>query len=234
MSEIVKDSVALLMPCAGAVDPKVVQTALVLTSFANANGTQVRQVGVTERTLIHTARNVLAKGFLETDCEWSFWMDSDMILEPRTIPVMVQWAKRLNAKFLTGIYYQRMGNHMPVIFVRDEKVKKYEDEYAHSCVAPPKDSKKPFLVHRTGFGCVLLHRDVLAKLEEPYFKYPYVNEKKELSEDFYFCIKAQKAGVDLWAIPELDCGHVGTAPIIRAKDFVPGPDMIKTEVRTVN
>lgn len=221
LKEIVKDSVALLVPCGGQVEPRVFQNALVLTSFANENGCKVRQVGVTERTLIHTARNVLAKGFLETDCEWAFWMDSDMILEPQTIPVMLRWAKQLDAKFLTGIYYQRFGNHVPVILVRDEENRKYEDKYSHTPVLPPEGQKTPFKVQRAGFGCILMHRDVLTALKEPYFKYPYISETKEFSEDFYFCMKAEEAGFDLWAIPELTCGHIGQAPVITRSDCKP-------------
>lgn len=221
LKEIIPDSVAILSPCANSIEPKAYQSAMSIASNASANGYNVRFVGVTERMLIHTARNVLAEGFLETDCEWSFWLDSDMVLPANTITVMMKWAKKLKAQFLTGIYYQRVGEHLPVVLIRDEKVRKYEDEFSHTPVFPPEGVKSPFKVGCCGFGCVLIHRDVYSKLERPFFKYKWINEKKELSEDFYFCLNAKKAGVDLWAIPELNCGHIGEAPIVTRKDYKP-------------
>jgi len=218
--EIVKDSVAVAMPCAGAVEPRVVQSMCLLSSFSTSNGYPVRFVGITERTLIHTARSFIADAFLKTECEWLFWMDSDMILEPRTIPVMINWAKKLNAKFMTGIYYQRLGKHYPLILRRDGG-RKYNDEYEHSWVVPNKEMKTPFKVHSCGFGCVLTHRDVFLKMEKPFFKNVFFKENKEVSEDFYFCSRARKFGVDLWAVPELRCGHIGTSNVVYAEDFKP-------------
>jgi len=219
LKEIVKDSVAILSPCANSVEPRAYQFAMVIASAASASGFPVRQVGVTERTLIHTARNVLANEFLATDCEWAFWLDSDMVLPANTIPVMIRWAKKLNAQFLTGVYYQRVGDHKPLVLLRNEDRVNYKEDYEHSMVIVPEGNKTPFKVHCCGFGCVLMHRDVLMKMDQPFFKYEYPPGKRELSEDFYFCINARKKGIDLWAIPELTCGHIGQAPIITKKDF---------------
>jgi hypothetical protein len=206
---------------------------MALVSGSSAGGYPVRQIGVTERTLINTARNVLAEQFLQTDCEWAFWLDSDMVLPANTIPVMMGWAKKLNAQFLTGVYYQRIGNHKPLVLIRDEKIRKYQDEYSHSNVNPPEGCKDPFKVHCAGFGAILMHRDVLAKLKRPFFRYSMISDEgKELSEDFYFCIKAKEAGIPLWAIPELDCLHIGQAPLIGKKDFVPDEKTVKFKVES--
>lgn len=232
LKEIIKDSVAILSPCSNSVEPRSYQAAMVLASASTGAGYQVRQVGITERTLIHSARNILASEFLNTDCEWAFWLDSDMVLPANTIPIMIGWAKRLNAEFLTGVYYQRIGDHKPLILVRDEKIRKYEDEFSHSNINPPENCKNPFKVHCCGFGCVLMNRKVLEKLENPYFKYDFIGNK-ELSEDFYFCIKARKAGIDLWAVPELNCYHIGQAPLINRKDFKADGKTLKYEIKTV-
>lgn len=231
LKEIVKDSVAILSPCANSIEPRAYQVAMVLASASTGAGYPIRQVGVTERTLVHTARNVLANAFLNTDCEWAFWLDSDMVLPANTIPIMIGWAKRLKAEFLTGIYYQRVGDHNPLILIRDEKIRKYEDEYSHSNINPPEGLKTPFKVHCCGFGCVLMHRNVLGKVKIPYFKYDFINDEKDLSEDFYFCIQARKAGIDLWAIPELNCLHIGQAPLIGRKDFHADGKTLKYEIK---
>lgn len=213
---IAKNTVAILSPCANSVEPKAFQSAMAIAANAGANGIEPRFVGVTERMLVHTARNVLAEGFLKTECEWAFWLDSDMILPANTIPTMISWANKIGAKFLTGIYYQRIGEHKPLVLVRNENVK-YEDDISFSSLLPPEGLKTPYKIDACGFGCVLTHRDVFENLAKPYFKYDFVGGK-EFSEDFYFCKKAKEAGVQLWAVPELNCGHIGEAPIITKKD----------------
>jgi hypothetical protein len=225
--EIRKDSVAFLMPCSGDVDPRVLQSAAALVGFASAHGFSVSQVGVTVRTLVHTARNTLAQGFLQTDCEWAFWMDSDMILEPRTIPVMVNWMKRLGGKLATGIYYQRMGEHKPLIFLKDPKtadgksIHEMPDEYSHCSIVPKPDLTVPFQIDAAGFGCFLTHRSAFDGMEQPYFKNHFFKDNKEVSEDFYFCIKARRLGHEIHAIPELKCGHIAEGAAIYAEQFIP-------------
>lgn len=209
LKEMVPGSVALLSPCANTVEPRAYQFALNLVSGAWKAGIPVNMIGVTERTLIHSARNILAEGFLQTDCEWAFWLDSDMVLPSNTIPVMLRWAQKIRAEFLTGVYYQRVGEHRPLVLIRDTK----RDKWGGFNVCPPAGSNTPFRVDYCGFGAVLMHRNVLAKLKAPYFKYEFINGK-DFSEDFYFCEQARKAKIPLWAVPELECLHIGQAPLI--------------------
>lgn len=226
LKELVKDSLAILSPCANSVEPKAYQFAMTLVAGACNQGYKVRQVGVTERTLVHTARNVLAEEFLKTDCEWAFWLDSDMVLPDNTIPVMMRWAKTMDAKFLTGIYYQRIGEHRPLVLIRDEK----KDKWGGFNVRPPEGSKAPFRVDYCGFGAVLMHRDVLQQLERPYFRYTTSDDNRDFSEDFYFCEQARKANIPLWAIPELDCLHIGQAPLVGKSYFKGETQKVKIDV----
>jgi len=229
LKEVKKDTVCLLMPCGGPVEPRVVQSSLNLVTHSARAGYPVIQIGITDRTLVQLARNMLAEAFLkETEAEWAFWMDSDMILEDRTIRVMMQYAKQLNTKMLTGIYYKRLGDHQPVLWRKKLQSTNGEVKhdpmlgYSHYVVYPNNVGGKPFLVDVAGFGCTLIHRDVFDKMKWPYFKFvPYEEggKHKEASEDFYFFVQAGELGYRLWAVPELDCGHVGMAPIIRHKDM---------------
>lgn len=223
---MVEPKIAFVMPCAAGVSPRCVQSALQVVANAWENGYRVKQIGITERTLIHSARNWMAKEFLAGDADWLFWMDSDMVLEARTLTVLMRWSERLNARFLSGIYYQRMGEHRPVMGVNSAQYEsgqdlKLQDEYSFMHVAVDERATSPFKVDMVGFGCVLLHRSVFDKLKYPYFRFLFNEDKPDsyISEDTYFCAKARKVGVDIWAIPELRCGHLGQEPIITAKDF---------------
>jgi len=218
--------VALLCPVAESVNPQVFKHALAMVSYASAHGYEVSQVGVTERTLIHSARNQLALGFKATDCEWAFWMDADMIFPPSTIVHLIEKAKELNTKFITGVYYQRLGQHLPVLWRKNPVLldgtiaplltdKKDKNEaYLHHFIVPPE--KTPVKADVAGFGCIAMHREMLEKIEFPYFK----TISDDCSEDFYFCIKAKEAGYQLWADPSLELGHMSNPKFITRKDMV--------------
>ena len=65
LREIIKDRIAFLMPCGAPVEPRTVQSALNVVNYARHKGCNITDVGITDRTLVHTARNFLAQGFLE-------------------------------------------------------------------------------------------------------------------------------------------------------------------------
>lgn len=220
-----KTKVALLCPVAESVNPQVFKHALAMVSYASAHGYEVHQIGVTERTLIHNARNQLANGFKQTDCEWAFWMDSDMIFPAPTIVHLIEKAKELDTKFITGVYYQRLNQHLPVLW-RKNPVKmdgtKLPDfpatsdgreAYLHHFVIPPENI--PIKADVCGFGAVAMHREMVEKIPYPYFK----TISDDCSEDFYFCLKAKEAGYQLWADPSLEIGHMSNPVFVTRKDM---------------
>lgn len=231
-----KRSLAILCPVAESVDPLVFQHTMALVSWASSHDVAVTQVGVTRRTLIHSARNQLASGFLKTDCEWAFWMDADMILPNNTINRLLDVAKDKNALFVTGVYYQRLGDHMPILWKKDPvdmegnvilsdpKLRRDEKEaYKHNFILPNKNATQPFRADVCGFGCVLMHRKVLEGMVYPYFK----TISDDCSEDFYFCINAKKSGFELWADPLLTLGHLGDPPVFTKHNCRVAEDKLK-------
>jgi GT2 family glycosyltransferase len=208
--------VALLCPTAQTINPQVFKHALAMVSYASANNVHITQIGLTERTLIHSARNQLALGFKASDCEWAFWMDSDMLFPAPTIVKLLETAKACDTKFVTGVYYQRLGQHLPVLWRKNpvlldgseaplsEDVKKDpRGAYMHHFILP--SGKEPLKADVAGFGCILMHRELVEKIEYPYFK----TISDDCSEDFYFCIKAREAGYQLWADPSITLYHEG-------------------------
>ena len=219
-------TVSLLCPIAETVSPLAFQSAVCVVGYACANGVKVKSIGVTERTLVDTARNLLVKEFLATDSEWAFWMDADMVLPKETIVRLLEVAKEKDAKMVTGIYYQRGNKHFPVCWLRTDTTEdgskvlhenpdEYDaNEYIGMYALPGPEAKEPFEVRTAGMGCVLIHRSVFETLSFPWFK--FIDGK--CSEDFYFFVTAGKKGFKLWADPSLDLGHIGTPQIVRKED----------------
>lgn len=213
------DSVAMAIPCASGVEPRVLQSLLAVAAQTVKDGYDLRLFGVTDRSLIHSARNWLSKEFLATDCEWIFWADSDMLLPAQALSILMRRAEEVGGKFLTGVYYQRLGEHRPVLFLREFKTDgSVAEQYNHIPVLPKAGSVTPFRVDACGFGCVLMHRSVFDGAEYPYFKFlfPESGPKGDsyVAEDIYFCVQARLRGIDIWAVPELKLGHLGNAPAI--------------------
>jgi GT2 family glycosyltransferase len=232
--------IAFLCPVSDVVRPKVFRAALGIMAYSCKRGIEIENIGITERVLIHTARNTLAKEFLKTNCEWAFWMDSDMILPPDTIERLLKTASELDALFVTGVYYQRLGDHFPVLWKKDpiasngipigydpNTTKDKNGGYLHHYFAPKKDAKEPLRADACGFGCVLTHRKMFEKIPFPYFK----TISDECSEDFYFSIQARNAGFKLWVDPTIETIHLGDELGITKKCFDVGN---KTLVEVIN
>lgn len=220
--------IALLAPVAESISPSAFQYILAAALKTMESGLRIEQVGVTERTLIQSARNILAKGFLDTDCEWAFWWDCDTIVPPDVVARLHKTAMEQNAKFVTGVYYQRLGKHLPVLWQKSPILEgggtprltpqselgptneTTNDAYRHFHVMPSPGKIKPFKADVCGFGCVLTHREMFEKIKYPWFKMI----SGECSEDFYFCVEAKKAGYQLWADPVPKLGHIGIPQVI--------------------
>jgi hypothetical protein len=110
------DTVAVLVPIAESVSPVTFQSVASLVGYASHHGVHIKHIGVTERTLVDTARNVLASEFLKTDNEWALWLDADMVFPKETLVRMLETAKKKKSKMVTGVYYQRGGRHFPVLW----------------------------------------------------------------------------------------------------------------------
>lgn len=218
--------VSIVCPIAESVPPKVFRDALALIAYSTQNGIEVIDIGITERELIDEARNNLVTTFLATSTEWLFWMDADMILPKETIVELFKVAEEKKAKIVTGIYYQRKGKNLPVLWSRGVETensglsgegspKSKVNKYCGAFMFPHPDKKDPFPIHAAGFGCVLVHRSVFETLDYPWFKFI----KGQCSEDFYFFVNAKEAGFTAWAVPTLKIGHIADAPVITSDNF---------------
>jgi GT2 family glycosyltransferase len=218
--------VSIVCPIAESVPPKVFRDTMAMISYTIKNGVEILDIGITERELIDEARNNLATTFLATPTEWLFWMDADMVLPKETIVELFKVAEEKNAKIVTGIYYQRKGQNLPVLWSRGVETettglsgmgspKAKVNKYCGSYMFPHPDKKEPFKVHAAGFGCVLVHRSVFESLDYPWFKFI----KGQCSEDFYFFVNAKEAGFEAWAVPSLKLGHIADAPVITKDNF---------------
>lgn len=176
-----------------------------MVAYSWMNGLKVYQWGVTERMVVHWARNDLARKCRDHICEYTgekfthiLWLDDDQVFNP---DMLVYLARNKHLDVVSALYYGRT-KHLPVVYVKDGNC----DKYSHY----PMLSLPPHLVEvdAVGFGAVLMRRDLLDRLKEPYFAF------YEAGEDIYFCVHAKEQGVKIHLDGRYELGHIGDPQIV--------------------
>lgn len=150
---------------------------------------------------IDQLRNDIVRFFLNTDCDYLFSVDSDIVMPKDTLNKMLHADKDM----VTGVYIQRIpGTHT---------VEVYGATRGGGRTNIPWDmlkGKGVVEVAGCGFGCVLIKRRVLEGLSDPYFVYHNALTAQEtVSEDVDFCMKATDSGFTIWCDTTILCEHVG-------------------------
>ena len=153
-------------------------------------------------SLIYTSRNSLATTAIQSEADFVFWLDSDMVFKPDTLVRMMDTLKKNDLDILTGLYFRRVPPYSPVLFDKldIEGVKADYSEYSKI----PDDL---FEVGACGFGCVLMKTDVFFDVQSKFGNMfaPIGNN----GEDVAFCWRARQCGYKVFCDPSVICGHVG-------------------------
>ena len=164
----------------------------------------------TVSTLVHNARNHLAKQAVDEGFDRILWLDSDMAFDADLM-------ERLSAdldegrEFVAGVYRKRKPPFTPTIF-KDvglymengqvmPKATCYEDY--------PRDDV--FEINACGFGAVMHTVDLLKKIGAQFG--PPFSMLPGFGEDISFCMRAEELGVKMYADSRIKLGHIGQCVI---------------------
>lgn len=182
-------------PTYGPVDPQAARSQRLAIMHAARNGHEWVGDASPDRMKFDAAREAVAQaailGAIEAQADGIFWCDSDVLLPQDGITRLAHH----KLDFVTGIYFQRVSPHWPLIATYDE----HKDVYQW-IVGWPEKAVVP--VDGCGFGCVLTSRAMLEAIGERAFQY------EKFSEDFDFCRKAARAGYQLFCDTSVLCGHL--------------------------
>lgn len=173
------------------------------TTFQTFYGYRVDQV----RNLI---ADWVVRGF-----DYLFSVDHDVTFAPDTLKKMLSYDKDL----VSGVYRQR---------VPEQKIEIYDlnqQRMSMDQLRGPAQIIGTGLVEigGCGFGCVLVKKEVFAKIGYPQFEYHHaLNHNDTVSEDTDFCKKALAKGFKLWCDPSILCGHIGSTTMhVEVPNFNP-------------
>lgn len=149
-------------------------------------------VKIQSGTLVHMARDKLARHAVNKGYTHVLWLDSDMIFEPSLLDDLMTCGK----DFVTGIAHGRRKPFGSCLFKQIMPPVRFE-EYP----------KSPFQVAGCGMAVCLIKTSILKSvfLANGTCYTPMNN----IGEDLAFCERARKLGFEIWAEPMVRVGHVG-------------------------
>lgn len=189
--------------------------------------------------MIARSRNRLAKRFLEGDCEWSLWLDDDVVFPCGSAglfryltggvdpfakkQVNGHWSNDIPDSFLNYSTPSRLISHGKSLVAGS-----YYDRWGKDTITAvystgpqnriPADSLHP--VDFAGTGCMLVHRKVYEDIATKFpgmwpekgecqFFTPIEGKDRMHGEDQSFCWRAKEAGHPTYLDLGLICGHMG-------------------------
>ena len=144
-------------------------------------------------------RNYIATQALNNESEYLLMIDDDMTFELETLEKLIA-----NGKDICGVAYHPRSE--------TGQITKYLDETHAVKLEETSDPKykKPFKCYATGTGIILVKCDVFRKIPRPWFDFEWFPTGQcKMGEDWYFCVKAGKSGIETWCDPTIKVGHIG-------------------------
>lgn len=159
------------------------------------------------RMPIDVARNRAAAIALEENCEYLFFYDDDMVVDPDVVQKLLKRISKQEIHIISALVYIRGYPFHPMVFRFREPGHLGHFDYAK------KDIEDNGLVSVDAVGCAstLIDCKLFKMVEEPWFL-----TGKLHTEDVYFCMKAKEhiGGIKIYMDTEVECGHMLDKPIL--------------------
>lgn len=172
------------------------------------------------RQRIASARNMLTKAFLDSDCTHLLFMDNDNSVAGGTLRKFLDHDKDI----VTACILQR-GSDSNVCVKKKRMIT--DTRFTHDFWQVEDLPGELFRVDTCGMGFCLIKRHVVEavckiKTSEGSYSDPFTEianrsvfndlfEFMPIGEDLSFCIKATNLGFEIWADPSVETEHIGIA-----------------------
>lgn len=197
MAEEKSYKIAVCMPLYYPIQPRIFVN---LINFLTYPRKHKLMLFFTDATYITHARNKLVELFLQSDCEYMLFLDSDILVPKNIAEALLSF----NKEVVSAMYYTR-DDGKPMFRV-------YRDGNYYEPGEFPKNDI--FEVGGVGLGCCLLKREVVEKVaksvgDQTMFDVVYKNRNYAVGEDIFFSELIRKAGYKVWVATAVTVGHFG-------------------------
>ena len=134
-------------------------------------------------------RDLLDNWLNNTDTEWLFWVDSDIVLNKNAVEKIWNAADKDLAPVVSGLYFLPFQDYenltiRPCIF-------NFSDDPHYCSFIDDFEKDSLIKIEAAGFGCLLMHRSVIQKLIDSvgyvdFFGINAVSHQAKENEDFNF------------------------------------------------
>ena len=174
----------------------------------------------------YETRQTHLNNFMSSTHDYILFLDNDMVYHPDTL----EHLRAHNAPYLSGFYLRR--RRAPLVPVWFEP---YDGRWPLSPFLRVPESGQLYELGASGWGCILLHRDVVEAIrpllngnwEIAELTIPELNGYKEpIGSDLRFPFYAARAGYPLYGDPDVAPAHILDYPISRF-DYESQPEPIR-------
>lgn len=221
----------LACPTYGHVDPLCQKSLRVNMMSACARGLEWVGDASPDRLGYQAARNQVAQVAYDArnDPEDAptgiMWVDSDIKAEGNLMSRLIYTAVSSGIDLLSGVYHYRKSPYLPVFTAYDPAVRRYRQAEAYDMGPDGNGVIGP--IGACGFGFVWTSlKAIVAVHDHRSFDpeggwFPDTRTQKNgMGEDFAFCEKARKAGIQLYIDTGVQVIHCGDAQEIGREDFL--------------
>ena len=175
------------------------ETAESLMRLVARGGYDFHVICPSEGYTISENRNYIAVQAINAGSDYLLMIDDDMTFEVDTLEKLLA----VNKPIVGVAYHPRSETG---------QITKYLDETHAVALENNEDPKYkvPFKCYATGTGIILIKCSIFKEIERPWFDFEWhPTGQCKTGEDWYFCIKAGKAGFDTYCDPTIKVGHIG-------------------------
>lgn len=175
---------------------ETVRSLMALTEKLHADGVW-HEVKILDGTLVHIARDRLAKHAVNNGFTEVLWLDADMVFSPEIYEDLSMHGKDI----VCGTFISRHSPYVSCIFSKllpPERITDFGSDL--------------FRVAGCGFGCIWMKTEVLSAVLNNENGQCFIPDPK-LGEDLAFCMRARKSGFEIWCDPTVRIGHIGHVTI---------------------
>ncbi len=157
------------------------------------------QVAFVYGAYIQAARDALVHQMLATDAQWLFMVDDDHTFDRR---LLINLLDR-HVDVVGALAVSRKPPYFPCAHAE------VNVDTGRSRALSLKELRFEFQeVASVGTGAILIRREVLERLEPPWFESTHDAEGVNVGEDVRFCAKARDAGFRVWLDATQSLGHL--------------------------
>lgn len=199
-------SFIILTPIYERVDYRFIPCLTNLVAHTVQNGCTYKGFCTVHRTKTVGARNRLLEAAMDkTDAKYFVWIDDDHLFNENLLCNLL--ARQQD--YICPIMTQKLPPYYATVYQES----KHDKHGYHNYIDWPDGV---FEIDASGFGFVVMKREIVSKLTRPYFE----EKTGSYGQDLFFCSKLKEKGIKMYCDGSMAVDHIShEAPVVGVKDY---------------